>query len=294
MLLMQKHREEVCSLRNIAEKMKDIEKTNLSDEQYRIINGEKVIVSRRKRRRNMSLYYFIVVVFVIMALIFLSLTVFFNIKKTDISGTDLYTDEQIIQIAGISNKDNLFRIDTDQMKSDILSSFPYLEDITIKRKLPSTLQFTAVQAVPMANIQNKDGTFCVISTTGRIVETGVLEKKQGLVTVTGMDLKVKDLGKTYEDKDGMKSTILNQMLSEINTLGMTKLNTINLKDRTNIKMKYDNRLDIEIGSSVDLGFKIRYVEAVIDKLSETYQGTLIYHNATSGLSAIPKTAEATS
>ena len=273
--------------------MKDIEKTNLSDEQYRIINGEKVIVSRRKRRRNMSLYYFIVVVFVIMALIFLSLTVFFNIKKIDVSGTDLYTDEQIIQIAGVTSDDNLFRIDTDQMKADILSSFPYLEDITIKRKFPSTLNFIAVQAVPMANIQNEDGTFCVISTTGRIVETGVLNKKAGLVTVTGMDLKVKDLGKTYEDKDSMKTTILSQILSEINILGMTNMNTINLSDRTNIKMTYDGRLDIEIGSSVDLGFKIRYVEAVINKLSKTYQGTLIYHNATSGLSAIPKTAEAT-
>ena len=274
--------------------MKDIEKSNLSDEQYRIINGEKVVVSRRKRRRNMSLYYFIAVVFIIMALIFLSLTVFFNIKKIDIKGTDLYTDEQIIQIAGLSDNDNLFRIDTNQMKSDILSSFPYLEDITIKRKLPSTLQFTAVQAVPMANIQNKDGTFCVISTTGRIVETGVLDKKAGLVTVSGMDLKVKDLGKTYEDKDSMKTTILGQILSEINTLGMTSMNTIDISDRTNIKMTYDGRLDIEVGSSVDLAFKIRYVEAVIQKLSPTYQGTLIYHNATSGLSAIPKTAEATS
>lgn len=273
--------------------MKDIEKTNLSDEQYRIINGEKVIVSRRKRRRNMSLYYFIVVVFVIMALIFLSLTVFFNIKKIEVNGTDLYTDEQITQIAGVGDSDNLFRIDVSQMKSDILSSFPYLEDITISRKLPSTLKFTAVQAVPMANIQNEDGTFCVISTTGRIVETGVLEKKSGLVTVVGMDLNVKDLGKTYEDKDSMKTTILNQILSEINTLGMTKMNTINLKDRRNIKMTYDGRLDIEIGSSVDLDFKIKYVQAVIGKLSDTYQGTLIYHNATSGLSAIPKSAETT-
>ena len=181
--------------------MKDIEKTNLSDEQYRIINGEKVIVSRRKRRRNMSLYYFIVVVFVIMALIFLSLTVFFNIKKIEITGTDLYTDEQIIQIAGISDKDNLFRIDTNQMKTDILSSFPYLEDVTIKRKFPSTLKLTAVQAVPMANILNKDGTFCVISTTSRIIETGIPQKKEGLVTVEGMDLEVKDLGESYEDKE---------------------------------------------------------------------------------------------
>lgn len=271
--------------------MKDIEKTNLSDEQYRIINGEKVIVSRRKRRRNMSLYYFIVVVFVIMALIFLSLTVFFNIKKIEITGTDLYTDEQIIQIAGISDKDNLFRIDTNQMKTDILSSFPYLEDVTIKRKFPSTLKLTAVQAVPMANILNKDGTFCVISTTSRIIETGIPQKKEGLVTVEGMDLEVKDLGESYEDKDSMKTTILSQILSEINTLGMDKMNSINLKDRKNIKMTYDGRINIEIGSSVDLAFKVKYVNAVIEKLSDTYQGTLIYHNATSGLSAIPKTAE---
>ncbi len=241
----------------------------------------------------MSLYYFIAVVFIIMALIFLSLTVFFNIKTVDITGTDLYVDEQIIEVAGLSEDDNLFRIDTAKMKDDILSAFPYLEDITIKKKLPSTLQLTAVQAVPMANIKNEDETFCVISTTGRIVETGMLDKKAGLVTVTGMDLKVKDLGKTYADKDSMKTTILNQILGEITALGMTNMDTIDLSDRTNIKMTYDGRLDIEVGSSVDLAFKVRYIGAVIKKLSKTYQGTLIYHNATSGLSAIPKAAEAT-
>ena len=48
----------------------------------------------------------------------------------------------------------------------------------------------------MANILNKDVTFCVISTTSRIIETCIPQKIECLVTVEGMDLEVKYLGES--------------------------------------------------------------------------------------------------
>jgi len=58
---------------------------------------------------------------------------------------------------------------------------------------------------------------------------------------------------------------------------------------------YDGRLEIKLGSSVDMEYKLTYLKAVIDKsITDDYEGTLIYNGADSGISAIPKSQDESS
>ena len=71
-------------------------------------------------------------------------------------------------------------------------------------------------------------------------------------------------------------------------LGYKKITEIDLTDRTNIQICYNDRIRIYIGSSVDMDYKLKYVKAVIDeKLSEKFKGILRYNGMNSGISAIP-------
>lgn len=267
--------------------MKDIQKRERKKEEYKIINGEKVPISRKKRRRNMSLYYLIAFIFVTIALIVLSLTVFFNVRNIEIDGTDLYSDKQILEVANITNEDNLIRLNTKDIKNSLLSSFSFFEDVKVTRSFPSTLKIDITQAEEFANILNKDKTFTVISKTGRILETGLSKKKSGIMTITGIEIKDNTPGKIYEATDEIKTTILNKIFDQINELKMKKISKINMTNRTDIRMLYNGKVVIEIGSSIDIPFKLKYINAVLKKLPNSYSGTLIYHNATSGISAIP-------
>ena len=78
----------------------------------------------------------------------------------------------------------------------------------------------------------------------------------------------------------------------MNSLGMKNIKKIDITDRTDIKLNYDNRIEIQLGSSVDLDIKLTYIKTVLDKgLPESYEGTLRYNGIDSGISAIPKQAD---
>lgn len=267
--------------------MKDIIKSDQSKDEVRIINGEEVVVSRKKRRRNMSLYYVLIIIFVILAMIFLSFTYFFRIKTIKVSGNTLYTTEQVIEQSGVSLDDNLFRTDTDAVQNRISSAFPYFESVEVKRELASTLKITVIEATPAVSICNNDNEFVVVSTNGRILETGLSSSKEGTAEVYGMEMTETRAGSDYDDKDKIKKSVLDEIISESEKLGLNKITQIGLSERTDIRLIYNGTVKIKLGSSQDIPFKLSYIKSVIDKLGEDYSGTLIYHSAESGISAIP-------
>ncbi|MCD7727007.1 MAG: FtsQ-type POTRA domain-containing protein [Ruminococcus sp.] len=270
--------------------MRDIVKSDQSQDEVKIINGEEVVVSRKKRRRNMSLYYVLIVIFVALAMIFLSFTYFFRIKTITVSGNTLYTTEQVIEQSGVNIDDNLFRTNTTTVENRISSAFPYFESVEVTRALASTIEITVVEATPAVSIKYNDNEFMVVSTKGRILETGLSSPKDGTAAVYGMTMTETNQGSDYEDEDSIKKTVLDEIISEREKLGLDKITTIGLSERTDIRIIYNDTIKIKLGSSQDIPFKLSYIKSVIDKVGEDYSGTLIYHNADSGVSAIPDTA----
>ncbi len=270
--------------------LRDIVKSDQSQDEVKIINGEEVVVSRKKRRRNMSLYYVLIVIFVALAMIFLSFTYFFRIKTITVSGNTLYTTEQVIEQSGVNIDDNLFRTNTTTVENRISSAFPYFESVEVTRALASTLEISVVEATPAVSIKYNDNEFMVVSTKGRILETGLSSPKDGTAAVYGMTMTETNQGSDYEDEDSIKKTVLDEIISESEKLGLDKITTIGLSERTDIRIIYNDTIKIKLGSSQDIPFKLSYIKSVIDKVGEDYSGTLIYHNADSGVSAIPDTA----
>ena len=94
-------------------------------------------------------------------------TVFFQVETVAVTGNSRYSQEEIIKATGIQTGDNLFRMNKYQIAHQVLQGLPYVEELTIRRALPSTIVITvkewdavarveapgtsaAVQAVPQA------------------------------------------------------------------------------------------------------------------------------------------------
>ena len=86
----------------------------------------------------------------------------------------------------------------------------------------------------------------------------------------------------------MKTKIFNDLIKQADELGLKKITSIDLSDRTDIILNYNGKkIKIYIGSSVDMDYKLKYIKAVIDeKLSDNFKGTLRYNGVNSGISAI--------
>ena len=66
-------------------------------------------------------------------------TVFFQVEQVVVTGNNRYTQEEIVAATGIQTGDNLFRMNKFAIQDHVLEEMPYLEDILIRRKLPSTI-----------------------------------------------------------------------------------------------------------------------------------------------------------
>ncbi|MBQ7756141.1 MAG: FtsQ-type POTRA domain-containing protein [Oscillospiraceae bacterium] len=248
-------------------------------------------VRRRRRKSNMTLYYIVVVVIVVFAAYFLSNFVFFRIDEIKVTGSTYYAKESILYASTVSKGDNLFRTDIKGIEERLSKMMVYADEVKVRRKLPSKLEITIKEAVPKYNIL-QDGRYFIISESGKILENDKISPQDNLLVVDGFEIKDTKPGAKLESEDNLKARILTELTENIEGMKFDGILKIDLSDRTDIRLFYKDRIEIRIGSSMDIPYKLRYVRAVIESVERTfgadYEGTLIYHSATSGISAIAK------
>lgn len=270
--------------------MKDVIKSDGYKGQYKTMNGRRVKVDRQKRRNNMSGYYALAIVLGAVILLVLCMTWVFNydVENIKINGVTLYTNEQILVVGGVADGGNLIRTDTDLIEERLTQNLVYIDKAEVKKKYPSGLEINVTEAVKAADIEYK-GQYYVLSESGKLLECGNTERNENIALVKGIELKSLNPGEKLQATDVMKTKILNQLIELTYEMNFENITEIDLSDRTDIILKYDDRITIYIGSSVDMDYKLKYIKTVIDeRLSDNYRGTLRYNGVNSGISAIPE------
>lgn len=109
---------------------------------------------RRFRRHNLVRNSFsklaqVIIFFVIIAVFAaVCLTKVFVIKNVGVVGTDRYTAEELLSLAGASEGDSLYSV-RNQDVSAIASKLSFVKDVRVTRKLPQTLIFTVTEDEPV-------------------------------------------------------------------------------------------------------------------------------------------------
>ena len=95
--------------------------------------------SNRRRRGSFGFLYKLLSVLVICGAIVAALTLFFRVDTVVITGQQRYTEEEIREASGIAEGANLVLFNKYTAANNIVSALPYIEEISINRKLPDTL-----------------------------------------------------------------------------------------------------------------------------------------------------------
>lgn len=243
----------------------------------------------RRRRRNLSLYYLMLTAICVIIFLILSRTVFFRIEKYEVTGIDLYSEDQILNAGGLKVGRNMYGINLERTAKKIKDSLIYVEDVNLKRKLPNSFIVEVTEAKAYACCEYEGSRYAIITRAGRYLETEQLGARAGLIQIKGMELKNVALGEDFESADETKITIILELLDSIEKNCPNKITEIDITDRTNIVMMYENRIEVEFGSSLDYDYKLRYISALIDQnLEPDAEGTVIYHSSAAGASFIRK------
>lgn len=235
----------------------------------------------RRRKRNMTGYYFLVAFLAAGIAASLSVTLLFNVHEVVISGMtgSSYSETEIISSAGISRGDNLVRMNTVKIKDTMMNDLLFIDDVEIKKSFPDKVLIDITPSIECAYVECKGG-YALISENWRIIGQTEEPEKSSLIIVRGFDCKSNEEKTIIESKDPDKSTALKEILDEIKKQNIKKMVSVDISDKYDVELNYDNRIKICIEKPVDIEYKLRYAYKIItDELRENKNGYLIYRNS---------------
>ena len=233
---------------------------------------------RRKRKKNRTLHYLLLLLFVLGAGTVLLMTVLLQIDEIIVTGAGRHNTDEIIEISGIELGENLLRLRTGGIEEELLSTFPYISTVRVRRRFPHAVELVITQYQPQAALVYSDG-FAFIILEGKLLERGVRDLPPGLPAVRGLSLEDSQPGETIggAEHPGNEERLimLRYLLEAAERVDFPPITDVDLRDRLNIRVIHEDRLLLELGSEADLEYKLAFLDYIIqNKVSPTAQASL--------------------
>lgn len=203
---------------------------------------------RRRRRRSRGRFgflYKLLSVLLIAAAILAGCVVFFRVDEVIVVGQSRYTQEEIVAASGVEQGDNLFLINKIQLVEQVLTRLPYVDELTISRKLPDTLVLTVTECVPVAVIQ-ANGAYWLMDAKCKLLEQGDISLAQGQAQILGLTPLGPTVGVGLAAEEEQKLSSLRALLQALNAeqmMGSVK-SFIDLTADNEIRFSYGENLTV--------------------------------------------------
>ena len=212
----------------------------------------------RRRRRFGRLFRGIIFLVVSAAVLGVFVYVpFFTLNEIKLVGAKYLTQEDIMKIADIYMGEQLFRLETDVVQSR-LSKDLRIEEVTVRRHLPHTLEVIIKERRPLATIVCDYG-YLDLDRNGVIIDSYKNLKTMQIPMINGASVRDMYIGDAVEDEHVKK---ILDFLQRINEETLNHLSEIAIVEEDYIVMYTDTArpVQIRIGKLERLDEKARLTE----------------------------------
>ena len=206
-----------------------------------------------------------------------------------VEGAMRYSAEEIVTNMDVREGDNLYLWNKVKVSNALMERLPYLESVQIRRHLPDTLVVTVTECEAAVAVSSGTG-YVYLSRYGKVLEQNASDG--GLPVVTGVTLPDIQPGQAVAQGEDAYCDALLEVLQTLDAGGMLDgLRFINLQDLTDVRIGYEGRFDIQVGSMDELSYRLRFAKTVIDeRLSPSDVGRL-YWDTQDRLHFVPDTED---
>lgn len=212
-----------------------------------------LIITRRKKIRiknGMILFIFLLAVLCILAV----KLPYFAIKNVEVFGNKSIKNSEVKTSSKIYKGNNIFYINLYEAKKNILEN-PYIGNVSIKRKLPSTIVINVVERNAVYYVEY-DSKFYIIDSNGVLLEKKASIKNMNLVEIKGVNVSGCEIGNEIKDKNTRKIDTLKTIGSLISQSNVYfGIKSVDVSSLIDIKA-YVNNMAIKLGSTDDMRGKL--------------------------------------
>ena len=216
---------------------------------------------RPYRGGNYTLYFILAAIVIGIVMAILSNTVLFKCGSIEVTGVSRYSADEIIAASGVKTGENLLHIDAKKAEDSVMNAFAFVDKVSVKKNYPTKIVIEITEAQNWFAL-NQDGKTVVISRGGRVLGN---ISADGLVVVKGFEAESLETGSQLSSTVDVKNKIIMEIFDTAEKVGLANVTEIDLTDRFSIKITVDNRIILNIGSSVQLESKLRVGQALIEK-----------------------------
>lgn len=145
----------------------------------------------------------------ILTLLWLRKNDLFILNRVKVIGNDIFTKDEIIELAGLDFSKEIFKVDPEEIESRIISK-PLIKNATVSRYLPSAIKIKVEERDLIANASCSK--LCALDCEGEIVYTEKFEALYDLPIITGTKFKTDSVGNKVIPQ------VMNEMISILKAL----------------------------------------------------------------------------
>lgn len=236
---------------------------------------------KRRGKRRRSRFFGVSVLFLLAAAAaVVSVMVFFRVENIEVRGQSPYSTAQVADASGVKKGGNLFAVNKAAAAKTVCHSLPYIKTAQIKLRPLSTVIIEVESDTPCGAVKQGAG-YLIIDDQLKALETRGDTK--GLPVVNGLSTGGAVPGDTLaaENKDAPMALKALFSAANSNKIDVKKINSIDLGNVYELKIRYDSRIDILLGTTSGLEYKLKSAMYIINtQISNHAKGKLDVSRAT--------------
>lgn len=199
----------------------------------------------------------------------------FKVKSISVLGSTLYDDSEVIDASGIKIGDSIIFKDLKFCEESIYRNLDYVDSAKISRDFFGNVTINLEPAKALFSLTQAEK-YYVVSEKDKILD--VLEEiPPEVVVAQGIKFEVSENRVKYDDE--IKKQLFFKILEQFKEYDLNYVKRINVTDIENLKVIYDDRLTILLGTEEELKYKISTAKEIITgKLSASEKGTLDFRD----------------
>ena len=236
---------------------------------------------RKKNKKLIKALRIMIAVIVAAIVLFVAGIILLRVRSYDVEGDVPYSDAEVITASGVVNGKSMLNLDLEEIKNNIETQLPYMDNVRITKRLPFTLVIKGETAKEVYAVILTKGLYAITNSDTKILEvssvipdgTIMVEGTLGSFNYTiGTKVDFVCEGETDDVR-----TSLAEISSALDESGFDEISYINVTDNNDIYLIYNDRIIIRLGSSDNLEKKLSLAKKSIDeenKLSSSQYGEL--------------------
>lgn len=238
--------------------------------------------ARRNRMRRKFLLFMLILSIVILVLTYAP---FMRVKHINCYGNEKIETKTLVSTSALCIGNNIIRADK-KGAVERIKALPYVKDVTIRRKLPSTINITITESRVAAYINNNDK-YIFLDDIGKVLEISNIPPSTQCPILVGTTIQSAEVNETIAFKDPEQINAFVELFKVINTSKfIDKLTVLSLEKTDDIRFVINNAIEVILGDTENLDYKINFLASgAYDSIGDNRPGTM---NVSYGKSVIYK------